>query len=249
MRERVFLKIAVVDDFSNERKEIISLVKDYFFNNLNKYNLHPEFCEFDNGKIFLENFKAGEYNLVLLDIYMPNLAGVAVAEKLLMLDKNCKVIFFTSSPDHMLDGYQVHAIGYVLKPALENKKALYRALDYYMDLLNLDTAGITAKTSSGDLFLPYRNIIYVESSLKTVYFYLKSSEIKAQGKFADYEEQLLKDKRFLESYRNLIVNMDYIDRPLEQDFLLKNEVKIPISRRKRSEVLEKYTKYLIEGGI
>jgi DNA-binding LytR/AlgR family response regulator len=180
---------------------------------------------------------------------MPNLAGEEIAEKLLLLDKKCKVIFFTSSPDHMLDGYQVHALGYVLKPVSENKKALFRALDYYIDLLNLDKAGITAKTSSGDLFVPYRNIIYVESSIKTVYFYLKSSEIKAQGRFADYEEQLLKDKRFLESYRNLIVNMDFIDKVLEQDFLLKNEVKIPISRRKRNEVLERYTQYLIEGGF
>lgn len=239
------MKIAVVDDLSEERAEIIHLVNTYFINRYPAYGILPDFSEFESGESFLENFEPHTYKLVFLDIYMNELTGVETAEKLLYLDKQCRVIFFTSSTDHLLEGYGVHALSYVLKPIGQHQNALIQALDYYMDLLNIDNKGLSIRTTQGERYLLYKHIVYVESSVRNLCFHLPTEVLKVQGTYGEYAQKLLQDERFLESYRNLTVNMDYISRPLDRDFLLKTDEQIPISRRKKSAVLEKYTQYFI----
>lgn len=239
------MKIAIVDDLPVERAEIIQLIETYFLNRYETYGIHPEFCEFDSGEAFLAGFEPHSYTLVILDIYMNELTGIETAQKLFYLDKQCRVIFFTSSTDHLLDGYGVHALSYVLKPIGQHQNALIQALDYYMDLLDIDNKGLSIKTPEGERYLLYRNIVYIESSVRNLCFHLPSEVLKVQGSYAEYAQILLQDERFLESYRNLTVNMDYVSRPFEMDFLLKTGEKVPISRRKKSDVLEKYTQYFI----
>ena len=53
----------------------------------------------------------------------------------------------------------------------------------------------------------------------------------------------LAGNRFLECYRNIIINMNYIDAPIAYDFILKSSKKIPISRRKKAPVMGKYMFY------
>lgn len=239
------MKIAVVDDLSEERAEIIHLVKTYFLNRFQTYGIIPEFCEFESGESFLENFEPYTYKLAFLDIYMNEMTGVETAQKLLHLDKQCRIVFFTTSTDHLLEGYGVHALSYVLKPVRQHQSALIQTLDYYMDLLDVDNKGISIRTPQGERYLLYKNIVYIESSVRNLCFHLPYEVLKVQGTYVEYAEKLLQDERFLESFRNLTVNMDYISRPLDRDFLLKTGEEIPISRRKKSDVLGKYTQYFI----
>ena len=240
------MDIAIVDDLSAEREEVRNLLLEFFAVNKELYGITPIFSEFESGEAFLSTFQKGKYQLVLLDIYMSQLSGIAVAEKLCSLDPKCNIIFFTTSTDHMLDGYSVHAVGYVLKPVSEHQPALNKSLTHVMNKLNIDNSNISALTEFGENTVLYRNVIYFESSLRNLYLHFASGTIKVLGKYSDYARQLLADKRFLECYRNLIVNMDYIDTPLEYDFVLNTGEKVPISRRKKAEVMEKYTTYFIE---
>ena len=238
------MEIAIVDDLSVERKEVRHLLLDYFAVHNELSGITPIFSEFDSGEEFLNSFKPGKHQLVLLDIYM--LSGIAVAEKLCSLDKKCNIIFFTTSTDHILDGYDVHAVGYVLKPVAEHQSALNKALTHVMEKLNIDNSCISCLTEIGEKTIFNRNIVYLESSLRNLYLHFTSDTIRVLGKYSDYARQLLADKRFLECYRNLIVNMDYIDTPLECDFMLNTGGKVPISRRKKAEVIGKYTTYFLE---
>lgn len=240
------MEIAIVDDLLVEREEVRRLLLAYFSEHNERYETTPIISEFESGEAFLTTFQPGKYQLVILDIYMQQLSGIIVAEKLCSLDKNCNIIFFTTSTDHMLDGYDVHAVGYVLKPVTEHLTALYKALNYVMEKLNLDNASISCLTEFGENTIFYRNIVYLESSLRNVYLHFASENIMVLGKYSDYARQLLSDKRFLECYRNLIVNMDYIDTPLDYDFVLTTGGKVPVSRRKKPEVMKKYTTFFIE---
>lgn len=240
------MEIAIVDDLLVERQEVRRLLLEFFTVHKELYGITPTFSEFDSGEKFFSTFQPGKYQLVLLDIYMGQLSGISVAEKLYSLDKKCNIIFFTTSTDHMLDGYDVHAVGYVLKPVAEHKIALNKALTFVMEKLNIDNSFLSCRTEFGENTILYRNIVFLESSLRNLYIHLASDTILVLGKYSDYAQQLLTDKRFLECYRNLIVNMDYIDTPLEYDFVLKTGEKAPISRRKKTEVMGKYTTYFIE---
>lgn len=242
------INIAIVDDSAVERNKVIQILVEYFSIHNQRYGITPVIFEFESGEEFLNAFHKDQYQLVLLDIYMYQLSGIAVAKKLMSLDKKCNIIFSTTSTDHMLDGYDVNAIGYILKPLTKDSAPLYKAVSRAMDRLKMDNRSIEFLTKSGEYPVFYRNIIYLEISLRNLYLHLQSDKILVLGKYSDYAEQLLADKRFLECYRNVIINMDFIDTLLEYDFILKTGGKVPISRRRKAEILEKYTAYLIERG-
>ena len=62
---------------------------------------------FNNSTDFLCDIKGGEYDLVLLDVLMPGISGVQVAQELRELDKNVKLVFISSSPEFAVESYRV----------------------------------------------------------------------------------------------------------------------------------------------
>lgn len=84
--------------------------------------------ECTNGNEVVERVRAGDIDLVLLDIQMPGLTGI---EALGMLGDDAPlVILCTAHPDYALDAFEMGALDYVVKPveAGRLKKALDRAL-------------------------------------------------------------------------------------------------------------------------
>jgi Response regulator of the LytR/AlgR family len=240
------MEIAIVDDLIEERAIVRRLANKYFEDRKELYDISPNFAEFENGEAFLENYASGKYEIVFLDIYMNKLTGMDVAKRIATLDRNCSIIFFTTSDEYQLEGYGVHAVGYIMKPVCDNIPALYTAMDYAASRLQMDKAGITVSTDCGEVHLYYRNILYIDCIDRTVYIHLADRVLKVCGKYGDYQKRFLSDSRFLECYRNVIVNMDYIDIPLDCDFILKSGEKLPISRRKKSNVMENYMMYFIK---
>ncbi|PHV72213.1 hypothetical protein CS063_01690 [Sporanaerobium hydrogeniformans] len=243
------MEIAIVDDLKEERILIKNLADKYFKERKERYDVTPHFEEFKNGEDFLKSYAPGKYQLVFLDIYMDKLTGIDVAKRIASLDKACSIIFFTSSNDHLLEGYDVHAVGYILKPVENHIASFYTALDYVCSKIELDQKGLIVLTNYGDLFLYYRNILYVECMDKALYIHLIDRTLKVIGKYKDYQHVLLSDDRFLECYRNIIVNMHYIDASTDCDFILKSGEKIPISRRKKASVMGKYMLYFMKGSV
>lgn len=240
------MKIAIVDDLRDERVTVCRLANKYFEDRKELYDITPDFVEFENGETFLENYAPGRYELVFLDIYMDKLTGIDVAKRIAALDRNCSIIFFTTSDEHQLEGYGVHAVGYIMKPVGDHLPALYTAMDYAASRLQMDKAGITVLTDCKELHLYYRNILYIDCIDRTIYIHLADRVLKVLGKYGDYQNKVLSDGRFLECYRNVIVNMDYIDTPADFDFILKSGEKLPISRRKKSSVMGDYMMYFIK---
>lgn len=238
------MQIAIVDDSPLERTLVRSLIDNYL-NTKKELDITAQYDEFVSGEAFLENYSPGKYQLIFMDIYMSTLTGIDVAKRVAALDKPCNIIFFTSSEDYLLDGYSVHAIGYVLKPLEQNLDAFNTAMDYAVYQLQVDKNSLTVLTDCGPLQVYHRNLLYLDTIERTCYMHLTDTVIKLQGTYNDYQKQLLADHRFLECYRNIVVNMDYIDTLLDNDFVLKSGEKLPISRRKKAAVLQDYMMYFL----
>lgn len=101
------MKFLLVDD------EIISL------RNLNKIlsRLYPDvdlICA-DNYKFALEA-EIEEVTVAFLDIEMPGMSGIELAERLRQRNEKLNIIFVTAYDDYARDAYRVHASGYLTKP-------------------------------------------------------------------------------------------------------------------------------------
>ena len=106
------MTIAIVDDIAEERAllrkrlEKISLQK----------NIEFHCCEYENGEAFLEASKNQNFTVLFLDIYMDGINGIEIAKNFRKCNKDCMLIFTTTSRDHALEGFQVRAMHYLVKP-------------------------------------------------------------------------------------------------------------------------------------
>ena len=117
-RKRSMLRIAVCDDEKIYIDNISDLVKKYS----EKKSVEIDVYQFKRSFDLLDRIEEGElYDAFLLDIYMPGISGMDVAEELRKKHIKAPVIFLTSSPDHAIEAFEVSATHYILKPISEEK--------------------------------------------------------------------------------------------------------------------------------
>lgn len=104
------IRIAVVENELNVAQNDIVLFERYAKEN----SLSLETSIFQNGYEFLDTEE--EFDAVLMDIDMPGLNGMEVAEKLREKNKTIDIIFTTNLPQFAVDGYKVQALDFVIKP-------------------------------------------------------------------------------------------------------------------------------------
>ena len=108
----VLISVAIVEDNSTESENLYSLLKLYG----DDVGVEIKITKFDNGFKFLDGYKA-VYDVVFLDIEMPDMDGMTVARKLREFDRSIFVVFVTNIAKYAIHGYEVDALDYFLKPA------------------------------------------------------------------------------------------------------------------------------------
>ena len=110
---RVMLRIAVVDDEEAARELYGSLARDW----ARRRGVEAEVVTFASAEQLLFSLDDAPCDVVLLDIEMPGLDGMALARELRSRGERAQIVFVTGVIDHALDGYDVDAVSYLLKPA------------------------------------------------------------------------------------------------------------------------------------
>jgi len=110
-------KILLAEDDSN----LGSLLRNY----LDAKNY--ETTLFVSGRVALESFSAGIYDLCILDIMMPEMDGLALAKAVRKLDPVIPIIFLTAKnqEDDIIEGFKTGADDYITKP-FNMEELLYR---------------------------------------------------------------------------------------------------------------------------
>ena len=105
------IRIALVEDDENYRKELTEYLKRYENESGEKFNISV----FSDGDEIVENYKA-VYDIILMDIEMTFMDGMTAAEHIREYDSEVVIIFITNMPQYVMKGYMVDALDYVLKP-------------------------------------------------------------------------------------------------------------------------------------
>lgn len=236
------VNIAICDDVIEELEKI----SDYVSKNLKDLDIDFKITSFTEGQDLIEDINSSKefYDIIFLDIYMQFSNGIDIARKIRVFDKECKIIFITSSKEYAIDSYDVKAFHYILKPINEEKFS--DVVKGVIETLSKDNKSIFIKNKKGNYRVIYKDILYLESKARVVNIHMKSGEIinfySVLGEFI----QKLKDERFVKCHKSFFVNMDCILK-IENNFVyLKDNVKIPISTANKVKVKEKYFDYLFK---
>jgi len=234
------INIVICDDNFDDRQ----ILKTYVDKFINEINASAEIIVYESGDFLLNDFnkrRLKNVKILFLDIYMPGKNGIETAKQIRKSDDDLIIILTTSSREHGLDGYSVDAMQYLVKPLSYDdvKAVLTKCMKMFADSMRY----IEVMANRVMLRVLLKDIIYIEIQNHNCLIHTVS-EIINNYYTLDKLESLLDGSIFLRTHRSYIVNMHYIEDISENDFILKNGVKIPIRRNDKVAVKQAFRDYL-----
>jgi len=166
--------------------------------------------EASNADEAIEIAKKSKYDVVFLDINMPQVSGLELGYELKYLDANISIIFQTAYEEHALRAFDIGAIDYLVKPySLEQVKEAIARVQKIAEDAKSDDLRILSKTGESYLLLKPEDIYYVKANLSEVMIRSEKGFSYYAQKISDLEEKL-KPYNFVRVHRSYLVNINEI---------------------------------------
>lgn len=231
------MNIAIIEDSGQE----LSLLERYLQTYLSNRQVYRVIDTYTSGDAFLENWPSKSYDLIFLDILMDGISGIEVARKIRETDSECLLIFISSSKEYALQGFEVRAFDYLLKPLSEER--FQRTMELCHNELAKHIRYIEVKESRTLVKIPLGEIIYTDYYNHYIQIHTSTRLIRSYQQFDVFSPLLLCYPQFLCCYRNCIVNMDHVASVDKHDFIMENGERVPITRGNRNAIYQQYADY------
>ena len=222
------MKTIIVDDEQPARERIRRLLEDY--------KVIDIVAEASNGQEALELIRTERPQLVFLDISMPIMNGVELANILSQEFPHLKIIFTTAYDQYALEAFDVNATDYLLKPI--RKERLNKALSKLIKTQPKDEF-ITIRERESVKKVLIKDILFLQSDQKYVEIHLENKTLLANESLKELETRF--PQYFLRIHRSTLVNRQHFY-GIEQDngqclaLLRHTDCKPAISRRHQVDV-------------
>ena len=248
------LAIFIVDDEAPARHRIKELLNDCCA------QLSLELVgEASNGRDALAQLSALRADVVLVDIRMPQMDGIELAQHLNKLEKPPVIIFTTAYDNYAIQAFEQHAIDYLLKPirlgrlfdALSRARAAVPVLsEVLQELMPEPRKNLSIQERGKILLIPIEKVLYLRAELKYITVRTAEREYLAEEPLGALEKEFA--TRFIRIHRNCLVAKDEIEsfekkgeEGAESHWTVKLkglEERLPISRRQQY-IVKEFKKY------
>ena len=233
----MIINCVIIDDEPLARKGLKEYIADTDILNL--------VGEFDNAMKAADIIAKGEVQLLFLDIQMPRITGL---EFFRTLQNPPPVIFTTAFPQYALDGFEVNALDYLVKPISFERffKAVMKAKEFYeIREQNMVATPETAsyfyiKADSKLIKIKFEDILFAEALQNYVVIHTQDKKYITYLTFRSVEEYL-PPAQFVKTHKSYIVAASRID-SIEGNEIRIGQHSIPISRNLKDEVMERLLK-------
>lgn len=236
------MNIAVVDDCKRFVDEFCTIIKNYCEKNNIKYKIDA----FYDGYSILENY--GKYDLIFLDIEMPLIDGIEIAEKTNELKRKDNsetpyIVFVTNKDNLVFTALKQFPYTFIRKGHFDED--IEKCIVDINKKLNLRVAKYPVKIGRSKMFLNPEKILYIEKDKNYVLFNTADRQYRERGTIEDK----LKDLAyygFIRTHVGYLVNLKYVSEVSASEIILNNKSKIPISKSYRQSVKEKYFDWVVK---
>ena len=232
--------IAIVEDDADCRAQLEEYIRRYGAETGEEFQI----TAFSDGLDIAESYRP-VYDVILLDIEMPQLDGMTAAARIRAFDPEVVLIFITNMAQYAIKGYEVDALDFVLKP-----------VGYFPFSLKLKKAlGALRARAQKDLFLPLEGgmkrvsaseISCIEVQGHRLLIHAESGDYALPGALRDMEEQL-EGQHFVRCNKCYLVNLRHVT-DVRQNTVTAGGHELQISRPRKREFLQALTDYFGGGG-
>lgn len=236
------INVLVCDD----EKGFLEIIKKEINSIAHKLNDEIDAYFFSNGiktlKFILDNKES--VDILFLDIDMPDVTGLKIAEKIRRTNNEIIIIFVSAHEQYVFESLEYNPYRYIRKNKI-NEEFEKAFMDAYNKILDELTESIIIKTDDGEYRAKLSDIMYFEMNLRHIYFYMKDgSEKKIAGRVTIKElERKLDSEDFIKIHSGCIVNVKYIQEYSGHDITLDNGTKLIVSRTRLAEIKRIISEY------
>lgn len=180
-----------------------------------------------------------EINFLLLDIDMPDMDGIEAARILNARGINYKIVMLTSKAERFKDAFKIGAFRFVTKPI--SREELFEAVDEVRERM-VGMGKIQAYRDGIVYKIAQRDILYLMADGNTVRIYTEREEYRSEKPLKEWMEEL-DERMFFACHRSYIVNLGKIKDIGKDTAVLVSGEKVPIARRKRTELQQSFMVY------
>ena len=234
------INIAIVEDEKAASDLIVGYLTDFGKKTGEEFNV----TVFRDAVAFLDNYKP-VFDLVFMDILMPNMDGMRAAHKLREVDNFVLLIFITNMGDYAVKGYDVGAIAFIKKPVayydfeLKMKRAIFT-------IRSRDEKAIMVSSSGNRIRLMVRDIMYVEVSGHVCTYHTAEGDIESRNTLREVAK-LLEPYDFMMYSSSFLINPNYI-KSINVHTVTVGNTELEISRLKKKDFLTQFNNWLAKGG-
>ncbi len=233
------INIAMVEDTAEDLQRFEAFFASY----AGEKQLDYELTTFPSGEDFLMSF-SGQYDVIFLDIELGGITGLETGAKIREKDEEVLIIFLTKMGQFAINGYEVGAADYILKPLNEQiftvkLNKLFRRMSQRGQLQE------TLSLGGGRHIVSTDQIFYVEVLKHDVTFHTAEGDFTERGSLREVEGKV-SAFYFARLSNSFLVNLKYIAGIRKNEVQIKNGDVLTLSRSKKAEFLDKFNRFL--GG-
>lgn len=229
------INIAILEDEQNYAEDLRENIVRY----ASEYNLNIKIKLFSNGMEFA-NAKSTDYDIIFLDINMPEINGIDIARHIRKTNDNVVLIFVTNLAQYAIEGYSVDAMDFILKP-IQYSSLKFRLEKAITFVEKRKKGSIMIKTNRETVKLEVSDIYYVEANKHKLIYHTVKDNYEVWGSMAKIKKEL-EPLGFSSCSVSYLINLKFAAGIEGEDVIVNNE-RIKISRNNRKAFLDALALY------
>lgn len=234
----MIFNIAVCDDHKEYGEIVAEIIKTVALSR----NIDCNISTYNSGTSLVQDFKKHEFDIIFLDMEMPELNGIETGLLIREISKDPVIFYLTSHKEYAYESYKVKARNYLLKPvsAAVIEKNLLECIEeskeevVFLDVK--DVKGIKHRIPVDEI----THILRKKEDRKIHIYRLDKEEVTIVQTLENIEKELIYNDCIIRASKSCLINMNNVRAIRKNTIYFSNETREEASRRCLSELINKF---------